>query len=393
MNRQGEYGAAAGTGGGYAYGEKSSAAAKSNRKWWWIGGGVILLIAVIAIIAGVVVSRNNSKSDGNGGLAGVVNGDKNDPSKFTKDPRFHQSFWGMCYTPLDSQYPACGDTLDSVIEDIQIFSQLTKRLRLYGSDCNIAEYVLHAINVTKVDMTVWLTAWLPQPADDPDGSTYQRQVKNVQDAIKKWGVDHIEGVAVGNEYLLNGGSEASLIQHMADMRTALAGMNLSKTVPVGTGDAGSKITETLAAGSDFIQANNHPWFGGVPVEQSGGWVWDYTANNEPATAKQAPNNPKLYVAEVGWPSGANETRFMTEGAGGVAVAGVPNVQILLDTYVCQANTNLTNSDATFDGYMWFEALAEPWKDALYGGVEAYWGLFDKNKKLLDGLTIPDCTSP
>lgn len=98
-----------------------------------------------------------------------------------------------------SQYPACGDTLDSVIEDIQLISQLTTRLRLYGADCNVPSLVLEAIEKTKVNMTVFLATWVPQSADDPDGSTYQRQVSEVQKAIQTFGVDHVDGVTVGNE--------------------------------------------------------------------------------------------------------------------------------------------------------------------------------------------------
>ena len=59
--------------------------------------------------------------------------------------------------------------------------------------------VLEAIEKTKVNMTVFLATWVPQPADDPDGSTYNRQVSEVQSAIEKFGVDHVDGITVGNE--------------------------------------------------------------------------------------------------------------------------------------------------------------------------------------------------
>lgn len=36
-----------------------------------------------------------------------------------------------------------------------------------------------------------------------------------------------------------------------------------------------------------------------------------------------------------------------------------------------------------------EAFDEPWK-AQYGGVEPYWGLFDSDRNLKSGLTIPEC---
>jgi exo-beta-1,3-glucanase (GH17 family) len=337
-------------------------------------------------VAGVTISKNKSSSQK--GVTGVVNGDSNDPSKFEKDSRLHNSLYGMCYTPLNAQYPACGDTLDSVIEDIQLMSQLTTRLRLYGSDCQVSQLVLEAIQKTKVNMTVFLAAWLPQPADDPDNTTWNRQMSNVLDAIKTYGTDNIEGVSVGNEYLLNGGSVTDLTAKVAEMRTQLAGMNLAKTLPVGTADAGSMITTQLAQGCDFVMANVHPWFGGVPIDQAAAWTWSYTANQEPSSAAQASNNPVVYIAETGWPTGANETQFATLGA---AVAGVPEMNEFLSTYVCQANANVTAGDL-YSKYFWFESMDEPFK-AIYGGVETHWGLFNSNKTLKDGVVIPNCSHP
>lgn len=137
---------------------------------------------------------------------------------------------------------------------------------------------------------------------------------------------------------------------MADMRTTLQGMNLPKTLPVGTADAGSMITTTLATGSDYVMANVHPWFGGVPIDEAAGWVYSYTSNQEPSSASLATNKPQIYIAETGWPTGANETQFATYQA---AVAGVPELNTFLDTYICQANQNITASDA-YSSYFFFE---------------------------------------
>jgi hypothetical protein len=187
---------AAGAGAGAAAGRGCFA---GKRKWWWVAGGVIVLAAIIAgVVAGVLLNKHSSSSS-NAGVTGVVSSDAADPSVFTKDSNLHQSFYGMCYTPLNAQYPACGDTLDSVIEDIQLISQLTTRIRLYGSDCNVSSLVLDAIQQTKVNMTVFLATWLPQATDDPNNATYNRQVSEVQTAITSFGTDHVDGITVGNE--------------------------------------------------------------------------------------------------------------------------------------------------------------------------------------------------
>ncbi|CAD6920849.1 unnamed protein product [Tilletia controversa] len=379
--------------GGYSYGDEMGMGQRKSRMKWYIGGVGALALLIVIIAIGVTVAKakgqNSSGSrstSGNNGVTGVTKSDPSDPSKFDLDSRLKQSFYGMCYTPLDAQYPQCGDTLESVIEDVQLLSQLTTRLRLYGADCNVTQLTLEAIKQTKVNMTIFPAVWV-----DNNATTYARQVAEIQDAITKYGVDQIEGVTVGNEFLLNGGSELDLIQKMADMRTLLAGMALSKTVPVGTADAGSMITATLAAGADYIQANIHPWFGEVPVELGAGWTWDYAMTNTPSTVLTAPNAPKYYIAEVGWPSGANQTSFEALGP---AIAGIPNVNTLLAGYVCAANANASALGTSSNpGYFWFEAFDEPWKDVLFGGVEAHWGLFDSGKKLKEGLVLPDCVHP
>ncbi|PWN91767.1 glycoside hydrolase [Acaromyces ingoldii] len=356
-----------------------------KKKWWWIAGA-LLIVAIIAVAVGIAVSKSNKKDS----ATGAVKSDKNDPSNFEKDPDLHQSFYAMCYTPQDAQYDqGCKASIDAVIEDVQLMSQLTTRLRLYGADCGIPSLVLEAIEKTKVNMTVYLATWLPQPSATDATATYQRQVSELTSAIKQYGVDHVDGVTVGNEYLLNGGSETDLISKMADMRTTLKGLNLPKTIPVGTADAGSMVTTSLAQGSDYVMANVHAWFGELPVDQAAGWVWSYTANQEPASALQASPAPELFIAETGWPTGANATQFETLGA---AQAGIPELNTFLDTYVCQANQNITAGDK-FSKYFFFEFSDETWKDAMYGGVEAHWGLFTADRKLKTGLTLPNCSHP
>ncbi|EST07417.1 Glycoside hydrolase, family 17 [Kalmanozyma brasiliensis GHG001] len=369
-------------------------AALAPHKKYLIAAGSILAAIVFAVIIFFATRHNTNATIVDGPLtnsgpsgnptAGVVKSDKSDPSKFDKDPRLHHSMYGICYTPFHAQYPSCGATQSNVTEDIQLLSQLTSRVRLYGSDCQTSQMVLEAIKQTKVDMTVFLAVWIDDNAD-----TVQRQIDNVVDAVKTYGTDHIAGITVGNEYLLNGGSVTTLLAHIAAVNTTVNALpNLGKYIPIGTADAGSMVSTQLATGADYVMANVHPWFGGLPVDQAAGWIYEYTNTNEPSTALLAPNKPTLYVAEAGWPTGANQTSLMTYQG---ATAGIAELNTFLQTFVCQSNANFTQS-ALQPSFI-FEAFDEPWKDVLYGGVEAHWGLFDANKKLKDGLVIPDCAAP
>ncbi|KAM0756407.1 glycoside hydrolase [Meredithblackwellia eburnea MCA 4105] len=354
----------------------------SKGKWWAIAAGALVVVAV-AVGAGVALTRkksgdSSSSSSSSGTSSANLQSDPKDPSIFEKDDRFHKSFYAMAYTPFNALEPWCGATLANVTEDIQILSQLTTRLRLYGSACGAADFTLQAIKDTKVNMTVWLGAYV---GDNTTVNAEQQQW--IVDALKKHGTDNVEGVTIGNEYLLNSADETTavnyLVQQMNSFRTTVNGLGLTKTIPVGTADAGSKISLNLVSSADFFLANVHPFFGGLPVEQAGNWTWDYFTQTDQPVCAQASNKPTCIIAETGWPTNSMTAANMTYQA---ATAGIPELQTFLDTFVCLANQNGTQ-------YFYFEPFDEPWKE-MYGGVEPYWGLLDHNRKFKNGITLPNC---
>jgi hypothetical protein len=73
--------------------------------------------------------NGNGTDQVNTSTAGAVQ-QGSDPSQFTKDPKLKNSFYGVAYTMMDALYPDCNEGLPSVIEDMQILSQLTNRIRL-----------------------------------------------------------------------------------------------------------------------------------------------------------------------------------------------------------------------------------------------------------------------
>ncbi|QRW03916.1 DnaJ domain protein [Ceratobasidium sp. AG-Ba] len=357
-------------------------------------GSIIGLLLLIGIGVGVGVAVSNSKKPGNSsssgsggskdgsmvaipGTAGVVKADPNDPSKFETDPRLKNSFYGFAYTPLGALMPNCGATQPNVTEDMQLLSQITTRVRLYGADCNQTALVLQAIQDAKLKLDVFVG------------------ICSRIRAITTYGVDHIAGITVGNEYILNsvtaaGTNDASspaglaaaakLVQMIQDTRSMLAGMNLSKNIPVGSSDAGSFFNTPLLEAIDYGLANVHPWFADQTIQNAAGWTYDFFQQTNIAQAAAVPNKPSMYIAETGWPTKSSNASTQTNGA---SDASVPNLQIFLDTFVCASNTNQTQ-------YFFFEFKDEPWKDVMYGGVEGWWGLFDSDKKLKD-VTIPECS--
>lgn len=144
----------------YQYDPVSEKASRSSgsKKWWWIIGGVLLVVIAAGVGLGVGLSKksgsgSSSNSSSDGGSSTTVG--SGDPSKFDLDPNLHQVFWGLAYSPKDSIWPNCWANISTVTKDIQILSQLTTRLRLYGAMCNTTALVLQAIKDTKVQMDVW----------------------------------------------------------------------------------------------------------------------------------------------------------------------------------------------------------------------------------------------
>ncbi|KAH0587828.1 hypothetical protein H2248_006588 [Termitomyces sp. 'cryptogamus'] len=368
---------------------------------------ILLILLVVGVVVGVVVSKNKSQNSATlssstsssggksttGQTTGITNG-SNDPSVFEKDPNLHKSFYGMAYTPEGSMMPNCSNSLENVIKDIQLLSQLTTRVRLYGADCNQTALVLEAIKQTKVEMEVFVGIYvLPN-----NNESYIRQRDIVKDAIQTYGVDHIAGVTVGNEFMLNYISEkqesdpnsaignegaAMLIAYIEDTRNMLAGLSLPKTMPVGNSDAGSYFNTKVLSSVDYGLSNVHAWFAQVTAGEAAAWVASFFEDTNVKPASQLPNQPKMYIAETGWPTKSSDAAHESNGAG---IASVTGLQTFLDTFVCQANNNNIP-------YFFFELFDEKWKDIQYGGVEVclvvvllysasdhvhqgWWGLFN-----------------
>ncbi|KAK2466072.1 hypothetical protein APHAL10511_001714 [Amanita phalloides] len=356
---------------------------RRRRSKWIVIGTLVAVVAIIAIAVtvGVVASKK---------AIGKPKSNASDPSLFPKHPMLHQSFYGLAYTPAGSQYPGCGNSLDAVIQDIQVMSQLTTRVRLYGADCNQTELVLEAIKQTKVNMTVYPGNYVI-PSDD---AGYNRQRDALNHAIQAYGTGNIGGLTVGNEFMLNyltahGATDpngsvgqqgaALLLNYVNDTRSSLSSMGVS--LPIGTADAGSFFNTEVLSSVNYGMSNVHAWFANQSVNNAASWVFNFfeTTNVQPAAALS--NNPKMYIAETGWPTDSTNAGNENNGASNASVA---TLQTFLDTFVCQANQQNVP-------YFYFEFFDEEWKNVTFGGVEGYWGLFTTNRTL-KAVTIPDCTS-
>ncbi|KAF1816258.1 glycoside hydrolase, partial [Eremomyces bilateralis CBS 781.70] len=373
-----------------------------KKKQRWIITVVVVLV-ILAIIAGAVVggilgsqkANKNKDPASDGGTNGQTaaeddaSGDLSKDSKEIKallnNPDLHRVFPGMDYTPLNSQYPDClvnPPSQNNVTRDVAVLSQLSNKLRMYGTDCNQTQLVLHAIDrLALKDMKVWLGVWL-----DTNQTTNDRQMSQMWDILDEYGDDPFEGLVVGNEILFRKDmTESQLGLFLQNVKSNLTSKGVK--LPLATSDLGSSWTTTLATYVDVIMSNIHPFFGGVAIDVAASWTWTFWQENDiPASAG---TNKRQIISEVGWPSeGGNDCapnpKCSSPTAG--AVAGIPEMNQFMNDWVCQALKNGTE-------YYWFEAFDEPWKIRFNTEDQQWedkWGLMDVNRNLKPGVKIPDC---
>lgn len=236
-----------------------------------------------------------------------------------------------------------------------VLSQLTNAVRLYGTDCNQTEMVLHAIDRLKLtDMKVWLGVWI-----DPNQTTTDRQIEQMYKILADTkDLSIFKGVIIGNEALFRAGQDKaeSHTQLVTELNNARANFtSLGYDLSVSTSDLGDNWDATLAQASDFVMSNVHPFFAGVNVDDAAGWTWDFWQNHDVILTGKEDNQ---VIAETGWPSGGgtdcgNTANVCAAGQTG-SVASVENMNKFMDDWVCQAMENGTN-------YFWFSAFDEAWK--------------------------------
>lgn len=370
---------------------KQSSSAKRGR--WAILGGVALIIAAgiaLGVYFGVVKNHSGSGSNGQSAQQDTdANGDLNINSseiqKLLNNKNLHKVFPGIDYTPINTQYPDCltnPPSQNNVTRDVAVLSQLTNTIRLYGTDCNQTEMLVHAVNQLQMNDTIkiWLGVW-----QDNNATTGTRQLRQMWDILDKFGETPFKGLIVANEILFREQMTVTQLGDLLDeVRTNLTSRGMS--LPVATSDLGDDWTTALAAKSDYIMANIHPFFGGVNASDAAAWTYSFWTDHDGQYFKS--DTSKNIIAETGWPSqggtdcGSDTVTDCPDGS----VAGIDEMNTFLGDWVCQALANGTQ-------YFWFESFDEPWKIIYDEGSqnwEDHWGLMDVNRNLKSGVKIPDC---
>ncbi|KAI1317473.1 hypothetical protein EDD11_008410 [Mortierella claussenii] len=361
---------------------------KKSKKWKTIAWGVfaLLLIIVASVLAWYFAaykkSQNNSSSSnvtsgGNDATSG--GGHANGPTVVTPNGTvvpnenfpLKRVFYGMAYVPIGAQLPDCYNTQASVDEELQLLVKTTKRVRLYGTDCNVLKYTLDAIPRLKLDLQVVVGIWI-----DKDNTTYTRQFNEFVSVVTTYGWSNIIGISVGNEVLFDGYQPMNvLLAHIKEVKDKVVAMG-QPNIPVFSSDLERSNKPPLTNHEDKAGVNLHPFFSGVPVSEAASWYWKYLEQSVRPAVNQGNASPiDIWITEVGWPT------FPANGNINASIPSIPNLQAFIDSWLCDANAKGTP-------YYYFEFFDAPWKIWPGTAVEGFWGLLTIDKKLK--VKLPDC---
>lgn len=329
---------------------------EGRKKRGWIVGIALAFIILAAIVGGAVGGTLGTQKKEANAAAGDenANGDlgKNSPEiqALMNNKDLHKVFPGMDYTPWGVQYPLClkyPPSQNNVTRDLAVLTQLTNNVRLYGTDCNQTEMVLHAISRLELtDMKVWLGVWI-----DTNTTTVQRQLNqlyHILDIAKDPSI--FNGIIVGNEVLYRAGAniqsaETMLIGHINEVKKQVKKRNLK--LPVCTSDLGDSWNAELVQAADVVMSNVHPFFAGVNVDVAASWTWDFWQTHDVVLTQGT--NKKQIISEVGWPSAGGKdcgSSPVCDASTPGSVAGIDNMNKFMSEWVCQALNNGTD-------YFWY----------------------------------------
>lgn len=277
---------------------------------------------------------------------------------------------GINYGPFHriGQHPGLGKPVSDaqLTEDLEQMSRAGfRRIRTYGLDNGLNR--LPALAARSHPHLSFFLGVYECGLNHDDRNNPRSTRAQLEEAVRlAQTLPNVAGIVVGNECLA-GEPEAcgrpvgidQLIADLDQVKKALAGRPVVVTTAMSM-LAAVKNHPTqgrqLAAHSDAVMVNVHPFFAPAPIETA-------VSGNLHASLRllrQLYGKP-LVIGETGWPSAGQPN--------GPAVPGIDNQRrFITDLYRYPAAEGLS--------LFLFEMFDEPWKSET-GGVGPHWGIFDK----------------
>ncbi|WP_109124057.1 glycosyltransferase family 2 protein [Dyella sp. C11] len=261
--------------------------------------------------------------------------------------------------PLKNDFPS-DDEIDG---DLKLLKRYTSRIRTYSTLQNPQMYRL----AEKDGLQVMAGAWIDRRLDNNE-----KEIETLIAQARRY-PNSINRVVVGNEVLFRNDIPPEELMAYADRVRAAIHQPVTIAEPW---HIWAKYPE-LAEHVDFITVHLFPYWNGIAVTGQGKGLEAFPAVSDAlgsyeALQKMFPNK-KIVIGEIGWPSNGDRFKY--------ADPSVSNEAIFLRTWFNEAKKR--NID-----YYVMEAFDQPWKEALSGRTEAYWGMFNADRQLKFPFTGP-----
>jgi len=256
---------------------------------------------------------------------------------------------GYAFSPFRQGQDALINVMPSTAQiqaDIAMLADETRALRTYSSLRSLGDVPAIA---NRYGMDVTLGIWLGL-----DEQINTDELQAGMELANTYG--NITRVMLGNETVLRGEFDADAMSELlAQVRNQVA-------QPVSTAEPWHVWLRypQLADNVDFLTVHMLPYWEGIHVEAS----VDYIVDKMEQLERRFPGKPIL-IGEVGWPSDGRTRE--------AAVASTANEALFLRRFMERAAVE--NYD-----YFLMEAFDQPWKAASEGGVGAYWGVYDVERR-------------
>lgn len=256
---------------------------------------------------------------------------------------------GFAFSPFQRGQDAIFNvmpTKEEIRSDVALLADKSRALRTYSSLGSLAEIPALA---QEYGMDVTLGIWL--------GSDPIVNQQEIEAGIKLANTyPNITHVMVGNETFLRGEFT------VADLAVVLDRVRAQVSQPVSTAEPWHVWVRypELAKHVDFLSVHMLPYWEGIGVDVA----VDYIIEKMDELEQLFPNKPML-IGEVGWPSDGRTRE--------AAVASEANEALFLRRFLFRA------AEKHYD-YFLMEAFDQPWKAQNEGGVGAYWGVYNVDRK-------------
>lgn len=259
----------------------------------------------------------------------------------------------LSYAPYygDDQTPFIKGTMISkaqIDKDLQLLAKRTQCVRIYSVNQGL-DYVPEA--ASKVGLKVLLGAWIGWVHAENE------QEINTATALANQYPETVVGLIVGNEVLLRGEqTEQAMIEYFQLAKNATQ-------VPITYADVWEYWLRhpALESSVDFVTVHVLPYWEDDPQPVSNAMKH---VNVVMDRVDQAFTKP-IMIGETGWPSAGRHRNGSVPGAVNQA------------RYIREF---LQRAEEAGWKYNIIEAVDQPWKRLLEGGVGGYWGLYDTDLK-------------